>query len=283
MSDMILCHYALAKNPYFFVPFGVNIYSIEELCYLLSRDAYLVDDDVKDEKLCDFLINEAGMPELGQRLKGMLHDGSSSGEFVSVILESYPYCTNEELREVRQILVDNAGMDKGRKHKIRGDNMLRSGRYMHALEEYRYILESLDRDKDNYDAQLAASILHNMGTAYARLFQLERASEYYFEAYGISNDRRSLVEYLTAMRVLLKKEQYDRLVLRHGFDDDVVLVVEENVKKYSEPDESFPRIERLNEIKEKKTSGKVSEYYKLIDRTLDEWKQEYKRNMMIGK
>ncbi|MCR5734050.1 MAG: hypothetical protein K6G22_05505 [Lachnospiraceae bacterium] len=291
MSDMILCHHALAKNPYFFVPFGVNIYSIEELCYLLANDAYLIDEDVKDEKLCDFLIKEAGMPELGHRLKHMLHDGSSAGEFVTEILESYPYLTDAELRNVRQILVDNAGMDKGRKHKIRGDNMLRAGRYMHALEEYRYILESLDKNaadpaddlKRTGDDELYAKILHNMGTAYARLFFLDRASECYFEAYEISHDRSSLVGYLTAMRVLLKKDQYDRLVLRHGFDDDVVDEVEKNVSRYSEPDESSERAERLREIREKKDQGKVTEYYRLIDRTLDEWKQEYKRSMMISK
>ncbi|MCR4740977.1 MAG: hypothetical protein K5886_12060 [Lachnospiraceae bacterium] len=286
MTDMILCHHALAKNPYFFVPFGVNIYSIEELCYLLSTDAYLIDEDVKDEKLCDFLIYEAGMPELGEQLKEMLNEGTSTGEFVSAILESYPYCTKEELRDVRQILVDNAGMDKGRKHKIRGDNMLRAGRYMHALEEYRYILDRMDQeDKGNgfHDDELYAQILHNMGTAYARLFLLERASECYYEAYGISHEKRSLIEYLTAMRVMLKKEQYDRLVLRHGFDDDVVDAVEENVNKYSEPGEGSERLKRLEELKEKKTSGKVSEYYRLVDRTLEEWKQEYKRSMMIGK
>ncbi|MCR5108080.1 MAG: hypothetical protein K6B28_07940 [Lachnospiraceae bacterium] len=279
MSNMMLCHSALAKNPYFVATFGVNIYSIEELCYLLVKNAYLVDEDLMDEKLCDFLENEAGMPELGARLKEMLIRRCSVGEFVTEIIIEGDYCTEEELSEVRQTLVDNSGMDRSRKHKIRGDNMLKAKRYTHALDEYRYILENMEKDSDEI---LYSEIMHNMGTAYARLFFFERAAECFYKAYETGNKRVSLIHYLTAMKIIMDKEQYDRLILRYGYEDDVVEEVEGIIKKFKVPDITNEGTKQLDTLKEASESGKVSDFYRLMDETLDSWKRDYRRSMITN-
>ena len=58
MSDVILCIGKLSENPYYIVGLGMNVYSIEELCYYLTRDAYIIDNDIMDESLCDYIENE---------------------------------------------------------------------------------------------------------------------------------------------------------------------------------------------------------------------------------
>ncbi|MCR4654936.1 MAG: hypothetical protein K5770_01685 [Lachnospiraceae bacterium] len=278
MTKLILCHSALAKNPYFFMPLGVNIYSIEELCFLLKENAYILDEDVLDMGLCDFLINEAEMPRLGNRLKDMLEGGVSPGEFIMTILEDSMYLDDEELSGVKQALVDSSGLDRHRKHKKRGDNMLSNGKYALALDEYRYILDAIDRD---YDRELYAAIQHNMGTAYARMFLLKEASECFFSAYELSGERESAIQFLLAYRAVNDEEKYERLILRYGFNDDIRNEAEKRYNEMKEPSEGSARKKEMDSLLKLRESGKVSEYYKKLEEILSLWKKDYRRTMGV--
>ncbi|MCR5790218.1 MAG: hypothetical protein K6G83_10065 [Lachnospiraceae bacterium] len=276
MSDLILCHSALAENPYYFVTLGVKIYSIEELCFVLKEKAGLLDEDVKDEGLCDFLIGEAGMPRLGERLKEMLREGCSVGEFVTTIFEASCYLNEEELQELTKTLVDNAGLDRNRKHKLRGDGMLRSGKYAQALDEYRFVLGIMDR---SVDRELYAAVLHNMGTAYARMFLLKEASECFYDSYEISGEKESVLQFLLASHAINSAEQYDRLLKRYGFNEELKQEAERRFALLREPDEDSPQKETLDRIGELKESGQVAAFYRMLEDTIDEWKDAYRASM----
>ena len=142
MSDLILCTGKLAENPYYIVGLGMNIYSIEELCFYLVRNAYIIDNDIMDEKLCDYIKDELLLPDLSYALKSLLSRKVSLGEFVSTILEMTGYIDEEELRKVKQILVDNASLSFSEKRKKRADNLLMSRKFTRAIDEYQYILQN---------------------------------------------------------------------------------------------------------------------------------------------
>ena len=46
MSGYILCQVKRAKNPYYISNISTNIYSIEELCYYLYHNIYLLDETI---------------------------------------------------------------------------------------------------------------------------------------------------------------------------------------------------------------------------------------------
>ncbi len=278
MTKLILCHSALATNPYFFSALGLNVYSIEELCFLLKENACILDEDVLDPVLCDFLIEEADMPNLGNKLKEELSEGVSVGEFIMTILEDSMFFNEDELSEVKQALVDSAGLDRSRKHKKRGDNMLRGGKYALALDEYRYILDSIERD---YDRELYATILHNMGTAYARMFLLKEASECYNEAYELSGEKESAIQFLLAFRALNGDEKYEKLVLRYGFNDEIRDEAEKRYNEFKEPPKDSPQRIIIDKVQKLRESGKVAEYYNTLDEVLLSWKQDYRRTMGV--
>ena len=280
MTNLILCHSALAENPYYLVALGIHIYSIEELCFLLKENACILDDDVLDKELCTFLIEEAEMPVLGKKLRYMLEDGVTAGEFIMTILEDSMLLSGEELSEVRQTLVDSAGLDRNRKHKRRGDNMLRNKKYTLALDEYRYILDSMERD---YDRETYAAVLHNMGTAYAGMFLLKEASECFFDSYELSGERESAVSFLLATKACYEPEKYDRLLLRYGFNDEVVREAKRRYEELKTPQKDSPQGRILDKITDLRESGKISEYYRVLDETLHNWKQEYRRTMGVFK
>ena len=58
MSGLIYCSYKRAAKPYYLEIAGRNIYSIEELCYFLQDNIYLLDENIMTSEFCDWLEKE---------------------------------------------------------------------------------------------------------------------------------------------------------------------------------------------------------------------------------
>ena len=58
MGGLILCRSEEAQKPYYMDTPGIYVYSLEELCYAIYNNIYLLNSDFADEKLIDFLRNE---------------------------------------------------------------------------------------------------------------------------------------------------------------------------------------------------------------------------------
>ena len=68
MSGYVLCQIKKAKNPYYIESISTNIYSIEELCYYLQQNIYLIDNTIINEKLCDWIRDALGLDKLYRKL-----------------------------------------------------------------------------------------------------------------------------------------------------------------------------------------------------------------------
>ena len=68
MSRVHLCLGRTASAPYSFDKARVRVYSVEELCYFLKENAYLLDETIFTRGLSDWLYKECGLPDLGQKL-----------------------------------------------------------------------------------------------------------------------------------------------------------------------------------------------------------------------
>ena len=102
MSGYILCKAPMAATPYYIKNTGTNIYSIEELCYFLHRNLYLVDENLMNAGLCRWIGQELGMKELNRRLAFLLERGAVPMEdFLCEILRSINYLSQEEMRTYR--------------------------------------------------------------------------------------------------------------------------------------------------------------------------------------
>ena len=64
LSGYILCQTKTADSPYFIENISTNIYTLEELCYYLFHNLYLIDDTVMNERLCLWLQDELNLPGL---------------------------------------------------------------------------------------------------------------------------------------------------------------------------------------------------------------------------
>lgn len=279
MSELILCKGRLSDNPYYIVGLGMNIYSIEELCYYLVKDAYILDNDIMDESLCDYIGEELLLTDIADSLKSLIKSGASLGQFVTTILDMTGYLPEEERAKIKQVLVDNASLSFVEKRKKRADNLLEAKKFTRAIDEYQYML---NRMKKSDDPEMYAYILHNIGVAYARLFMYDKAAMNFKEALDLHEDREILIHYLQTLRMTMKRESYERYVLRMGYNDSVVREAEERLfaAKNEKLDSDYSR--EIQEIKELRADGRISEYYRRIEATFNKWKQEY-RDQMIAR
>ena len=83
MSGYILCQVKKAEKPFYIENISTNIYSIEELCYYLYNNLYLVDSSLISSKLCTWLEEEIGMPELAGKLRDVIRMRGSVEKFVT--------------------------------------------------------------------------------------------------------------------------------------------------------------------------------------------------------
>lgn len=274
-SEMYMCLGALSTTPYFLSGLGVNIYSMDELCYYLCVNAYILDNDLIDARLCDFLRDNLEMPELSNKLRKMIKEGRTLGEMVTTILVDTKYCNDEEIARIKQILVDNASLSFAAKRKVRGDNLLCANKYPRAIEEYQYVLSVLNREEE---PELYSSILHNVGCAYSMMFLLDKAGDYFKMAYDTDNSRESLIMYLVCLRLSAKKEEYDRIVVKNGYDERIALEAVRLMTSAREAEIDTPYGDAMKDILALHDSGRVSEFYRVLDNTLDNWKLEYRRS-----
>jgi len=70
---LILCSENEAKKPYYIEELSVNIYSIEELCYIIYEHPLLVLDNFISPGLIEFININTSMREITQRLRYFLH------------------------------------------------------------------------------------------------------------------------------------------------------------------------------------------------------------------
>ncbi|MBO4890415.1 MAG: hypothetical protein J5574_05425 [Lachnospiraceae bacterium] len=274
-TEMYMCLGALSTTPYFLSGLGVNIYSMDELCYYLCANAYILDNDLIDVRLCDYMRDNLEMPELSNKLRKMIKEGKTLGEMVTTILVDTHYCNEEEIARIKQILVDNASLSFAAKRKVRGDNLLCANKYPRAIEEYQYVLSVLKKDEE---PELYSSILHNVGCAYSMMFLLDKAGEYFKQAYDTDGSRESLIMYLVCLRLSARKEEYDRIVVKNGYDERISLEAIRLIRSVRESEIDTPYADAMRDILKLHDSGKVSEFYRVLDNTLDDWKLEYRRS-----
>lgn len=272
MGRILLCTGKYAENPYYIESICVNIYCVEELCYLFASKPFMINRDIMDEELAQWLDKECGLTELSHQLLNLFHKGSQPGIFVSVILDYVNYCTPEEKKKIEDVLQSNAGLNDFERHKRQADFLLKNAKPRLAIEEYDRLLRQLPET----ESALKPPISHNMGVAYASLFQFEMAARYFKKAYDMTGNRESGMQYLMAQRMLLKESAYIAFIAEHGEFHDLSLQVEKKLEEAKGEFEASQDNRMLSALKIYKEEGNVASYYEEIDKIISDKKDEYR-------
>ena len=94
MSGIILCRTGRALKPLVLEEPGVQIYSLEELCYYIYNNIYILTNAFLDEKLIAFIRTEIKEPLLADKLEQLKCENAGLAEAVVTILKYVDYYDN---------------------------------------------------------------------------------------------------------------------------------------------------------------------------------------------
>ena len=229
MSSYILCQIKRASLPFYIKNISMNIYSIEELCYYLYHNIYLLDETIINEHLCDWLKKELGLNRLYQKLYRILEDERGTGDFILAIFREINYLSHEEFRKMNEELVLLEQQPDTVRKKKKGDYLVNNKMYVNAIRMYEDALVSIETD--NMGIQFAGEIYNNMGYAYLKLFQMEEAKNCFKKAYEKLHTHQIFKEYLSVCRMVMSDEEWKAEGGRLGVDPAVLREIEEDFEK----------------------------------------------------
>ena len=220
MSGYILCQTKKADKPFFVESINTNIYSLEELCYFLYHNLYLVDSSVINENLCIWISEELDLPRLAAKLRPHLGKFASAEDVLYPVFKEINYLTYDELKalnvKVYQQLLKKEGLEQ-----------IRPG--------------------------LTMSVWHNLGCAYSYLFQMEKAMECFWEAFLTQSDPKELVCYLLAYRSVKKPQEYENRLKQLNVSEEVKDTLKKALDEFAQKKEVSIRPGKADEMLEKLT------------------------------
>ncbi|MDO4648241.1 MAG: hypothetical protein Q4B26_06280 [Eubacteriales bacterium] len=210
MGNYILCQTRRASVPFYIESISTNIYSIEELCYFLSGNLYLIDRTLINNSLCNWIENELWLPALAAKIRLHLGKFSDLSDVLYPIFKEINYLSYEEMKKLNELLnrMDRQKPEVRRKEKA--DCLMDNQMYVQAIREYQELLKDTDpeKTKENHQMIFRAGVYHNLACAYANLFQMEKAQECFYQAYLSSGDDKELVDHLLALRTIRSEEDF---------------------------------------------------------------------------
>lgn len=209
-----------AKVPYCVPGIERNVYCVEELCYCIRENAFLLDLTFLDDGLLDWLGRECGLLELSRALYPMVHRKGSLSSFATAILKYVGLYDEGAVQETEQVLKQGAGLSAIEKRKAQVDHLVGKKKYSEALKGYDALLEKWQEQSAAGAALPAPSTLsaiwHNRGVALAGLMNYERAAECFLRALELDGAPESRAGYLAAVRMGMPEDEYVTFIAEHG-------------------------------------------------------------------
>lgn len=278
MGELLFCNETIAAMPYYVEGISVNLYSLEELCYYIAHNTYLLERDFMCEELCTWLDKELKLVVLSDKLRDILRGEGRLSAFVEEILNSCGYCTRQEIREIREVILEMEEKSDFECSKIRADRLMEREKYLSCIYEYKRLLDSEDAKNENQ--RIVGNIWHNLGTAYARLFLFEEAARCYREAYGRNLNEESLKEELFAYRCMHDEAGFIRRAMENQMDDTAMQAIRNELSALSRGEGNTQFEEQLEKIAAMKEQGSNARYHLAIQEIIINWKEDYRRHVI---
>lgn len=272
LSRVLLCLGEYAEKPYFVERAYINVYSVEELCYCLMRNAYLVDEEIMDENLPDWLERECGLKSLAGKLRQIKEDGGTPGDYAGMILDYVGYGSREEIEKAKEEMNKGTGLSLYEKRKARADHLAENKKLASALKVYEGLMEELPEE----EKELRANILYNRGVVYARLFRFRDAAESFRQSYEQVEREDACISYLAACRMYMEESEYLNFTAVGGQGHKQALKVEKLMEEALDTFEGTQESRMLFTLKVCREEENSVSYEEEVRKIADGLKEQYR-------
>lgn len=285
-AEVLVCVGDYAREPYVLPKLGVRVYCMEELCYCLKENAFLLDGSVMNDELLDFIRKDCQLPGLAQALQPLARRQGALSDFVGRIMTYVGLYDPDTVRGVEETLKAGSGLSDYEKLKMQTDHLAEQKRYEEALKSYDRLLT---RIRENQEMEvpalqaLQADILHNKGVIHARQMLYGQAAEFFYQAWKTGGEQPGhFAEYLAARRMQLPEQDYVALVAECPEQYRASLELERSLEVTERAWRDTPEYLRLARLRARRTEGELAAYCEETDRILQALKNDY-RKLVGGK
>ncbi len=275
MGELLICNEPIAALPYYIEGISWNVYSLEELCYYVENNTYLLEKDFMTEELCTWIGKEVGNLKLAEKLRDIMHMDGRLSEFVRTLLLECGYCPRDTIKDVVRIIREMEEKSDFECNKVRADRLMEKEKYLSSIYEYKNLLASNEAGEQS--KELIGNIWHNLGTAYARLFLFGEASHCYEKAYKYNGNEESMRECLMAHRCLHDEAGFQLAAEKYKVEETLRREINEEILMASRTDATINFENKLEAIAIMNTPAQRAEYHKAISEIIFGWKEEYRR------
>lgn len=275
MGELLICNEPIAALPYYIEGVSWNIYSLEELCYYVENNTYLLEKDFMTEELCTWIGKEINNLKLAERLRDIMRMDGRLSEFVLALLVECGYCPKDTIKEIVRIIREMEEKSDFECNKVRADRLMEKEKYLSSIYEYKSLLESNEAGEQS--KELIGNIWHNLGTAYARLFLFKEAAHCYEKAYKYNGNDESMRECLMAHRCLRDEEGFALAAQKYQLPEAILQEIKDEIALAGCSDAVTNFENKLETIAIMNTPAQRAEYHKAISNIIFNWKEEYRR------
>lgn len=277
MGRIYQCVGRYAETAYTIKRTWIRVYCVEELCYYICNNAYLLEEDFISQDMLSWLDSECALSDLVKNIRWKSRQGGGLEEQIRMLLEEVHYCSADEINDVINMIAANRNMNPMQKMKIRADYFLKNQRYALALRVYEELQGELENEEDH---KLCASVFYNMGVIYAHLFLMEQAGEYFKLACEQYEKEEYKTAYLAAMRLVMPEADYLKWVAQdqtvYEASNNLETTLEQIGKDWTVSGEymKYKETERL------RRQGRYESFVRQMDQQNRAYRELY-RNMMM--
>lgn len=279
-----LCVGEYCENAYHVEGLELEVHCLEELCYCLKENAFLLDLSLMNDKLVDWIGEACGVKELAKQLYPMVHKQGSLSVFVITILQYVGMYDAEDITQVEQVLKQGAGLSNLEKRKSQIDYMVEKRKYAAAIRGYDLLLETwtnLEKEGKELPAgKVRAAILHNKGVALTGLMLYDKAADQFREAWQTDPDRDHLDAYLAAKRMELTEDAYVAFAAQNPENYTESLELEKRIEQFEREWEQQPEYRQLQLRRQWRTGDRVK-YDSENERLTQALKNSYRTSVSI--
>lgn len=275
MGKVILCAGRKAATPYMLKTSGVNIFTIEELCYCLRTQLDMLDESVIDREMALFISDQLGLTERGKLLEQLVLTKAELKSRLVVIFCSCDYYDEQEINSICRELDELAVMSEAGRRKRRADKYMAEGYLRDALREYRSIITS--GSAGELSPVEYGNILHNIGVIDVRSARYDEAAQMFREAYERNESGESLRSYFFALKLGHRDREYMDEAMRLLDNGDLLQSIEMELENINDRLELAGELDQVDRLKVLYQQGRTSEFDRLADEMIMVMKANYRR------
>lgn len=260
-----MCVGEYAKNPYCVPGVNISVYSMEELCYCIHENAFLIDTSIMNDELVDWIDRECGMRKLAKALYSHVHKRGLLSSFVVTLFDYVGLYEKEETDRVEQVLKQGAGLNRFERRKSQIDFLVKKKKYLQAIQEYDAVIKIWKEEERQGEVmpsdKCLASIIHNKAVALTGLMIYKVAAECFYEAYQLDKREDYYRDYLACKRMQLPEREYITFAAGVPEAFDATLGLEKDLEQLNAEWEQQVDFLRLNHRREMREGVDKQKYY----------------------